>query len=73
MVCEVLVRLWAHHDEQYRQSGFMELPVGWERQAVKEAIQKKKKKNTKKKLWYRKIIVITWQLLDENKTTRGPA
>ena len=46
MVCEVLVRLWAHHDEQYRQSGFMELPVGWERQAVKEAIQKKK---TKKK------------------------
>ena len=45
MVCEVLVRLWAHHDEQYRQSGFMELPVGWERQAVKEAIQKKKKKN----------------------------
>ena len=44
MVCEVLVRLWAHHDEQYRQSGFMELPVGWERQAVKEAIQKKKKK-----------------------------
>ena len=46
MVCEVLVRLWAHHDEQYRQSGFMELPVGWERQAVKEAIQKKKKKKT---------------------------
>ena len=45
-MCEVLVRLWAHHDEQYRQSGFMELPVGWERQAVKEAIQKKKKTKT---------------------------
>ena len=40
MVCEVLARLWAHHDAQYRQSGFMELPVGWERQAVKETIQK---------------------------------
>ena len=49
MVCEVLVRLWAHHDEQYRQSGFMELPVGWERQAVKEAIQKKKKKKKTQK------------------------
>lgn len=54
MVCEVLVRLWAHHDEQYRQSGFMELPVGWERQAVKEAIQKKKNKKNQEVIMVQK-------------------
>ena len=54
MVCEVLVRLWAHHDEQYRQSGFMELPVGWERQAVKEEIQKKKNKKNQEVIMVQK-------------------
>lgn len=49
MVCEVLARLWAHHDAQYRQSGFMELPVGWERQAVKETIQKQTNKQKTRK------------------------
>lgn len=41
MVFEVLARLWTHHDEQYRQSGFLS---GGKDSQLKRQYQKKKKK-----------------------------
>ena len=57
--CEVLFRLWAHNDEQYRESDFRELPVWSETQAVKEKVAKKKKKKEEEE--EKKRVVITVQ------------